>query len=31
MIVSLDFDDTYTRDPELWNKIVIMMLNKYKE
>ena len=28
MIVSLDFDDTYTRDPELWNKIVIMMLNR---
>jgi len=28
MIVSLDYDDTYTRDPELWNKIVMLMRDK---
>jgi hypothetical protein len=24
MNISIDFDDTYTRDPDLWNLIVLM-------
>ena len=22
MIIALDYDDTYTRDPETWNKVI---------
>lgn len=22
MIIALDYDDTYTRDPEFWNKVI---------
>jgi len=28
MIVSLDYDDTYTRDPELWNQVVTLMKSR---
>ncbi len=23
MIISLDYDNTYTRDPEMWNKFIL--------
>lgn len=25
MVISLDFDDTYTRDPEAWNEFIDLM------
>lgn len=25
MIIALDFDDTYTRDPDTWDKFVLLM------
>ena len=27
MNISLDFDDTYTRDPDMWNRFIELALN----
>lgn len=27
MIIALDYDDTYTRDPELWDKFILDATN----